>query len=308
MNRRTIVGLGEVLWDMLPGGPSLGGAPANFAYITQLLGDDGIVASRVGRDSLGEQALRRMRDLGVGTDQVQFDSEHPTGTVKVEIDAKGQASFEFPEPVAWDFLEWTARWRQLAEEAHAICFGSLAQRCPESRTTIREFLRTGSKKAVKVFDVNLRQAYYSQEVLSESMKLAHIVKLSDEELPKIMAANGLPHENEASSARTLLTLFDLDLVCITRGARGSLLARRNQIDEHPGFRVKVVDTVGAGDAFTAALLHEYLNGSSPETMNEVANRVGAWVASQPGGMPVPARGLQESLIGIGNGNGNGEVL
>lgn len=294
MRKRKIVGLGEVLWDLLPAGASLGGAPANFAYITGLLGDQGIVASRVGRDSLGQQAFERMQKLGLGTDYVQVDSKHATGTVNVEIDPRGQAKFEIADPVAWDCLEWTPAWRQLAQEADAVCFGSLAQRSPQSRATIRSFLDATSR-AMKVFDVNLRQSYYSQKVLAESMKAADIVKLNDEELPKIMVLNGLPHKDERCSAETLLTEFDLKLVCITRGERGSMLAQNHNVDQHPGFRVTVADTVGSGDAFTAALLHEYLNGSSLERMNETANRVGAWVASQPSGMPAAPAALQDVL-------------
>jgi fructokinase len=294
MNRRVIAGLGEVLWDLLPRGASLGGAPANFAYMTRLLGDQGVVASRVGRDSRGRQALDRMQQLGLGVDYVQVDGEHATGTVNVEIDSKGQARFEIADSVAWDFLDWTPDWQKLAKGADAVCFGSLAQRSVTSRATIRNFLEAASD-AVKVFDVNLRQSYYSAGILSESMKLADIVKVNDEELPKIMTLSGLPHRDEWSSAQSLLRAFDLRLVCITRGARGSLLVQRDLMDEHPGFRVKVVDTVGSGDAFTAALTHEYLKGSSLDSINEIANRVGAWVASQSGGMPVPAVGLAESL-------------
>jgi fructokinase len=298
MKKRKIVGIGELLWDLLPAGPSLGGAPANFAYIATLLGDQGIVASRVGRDSLGRQALDRMETLELNTDHVQVDAEHPTGTVNVAIDANGQATFEIAHPVAWDSLEWTPSWRRLAEEANAVCFGSLAQRSPLSRATIRSFLNAVSRDAITVFDVNLRQPYFSQEILADSMKLADVVKVNDEELPRIMALNGLPHENERSSAETLLAEFELKLVCITRGARGSLLAQKDDFDEHPGFRVTVADTVGSGDAFTAALLHEYLQGSSLQKMNEMANRMGAWVASRPGGMPHPDGELHESLAGM----------
>jgi fructokinase len=294
MNRRVIVGLGELLWDLLPDGASLGGAPANFAYVTRLFGDHGFVASRVGRDSRGQQALDRMRQLGLGVDHVQIDSAHATGTVNVEIDAKGQARFEIADPVAWDFLEWTPDWKNLAKGAEAVCFGSLAQRSATSRATIRNFL-DGASDAVRVFDVNLRQSYYSPEILSESMKRADIVKVNDEELPKIMALSGFSHRDERHSAQYLLAAFDLKLICVTRGARGSIIVAKNGVDEHPGFHVKVADTVGSGDAFTAALTHEYLKGSSLGVMNETANQVGAWVASQSGGMPVPAIGLADSL-------------
>ena len=297
--KKKVVGLGEVLWDLLPERTCLGGAPANFAYITTLMGDHGIVASRVGEDSRGLDALRRMEELGLDIDHVQTDREHPTGTVKVELDSKGIARFEIAHPVAWDSLEWTLDWQRLAERADAVCFGSLAQRSAASQNTIRQFLRATSPGTVKVFDVNLRQSYYSQEVLAESMRLADIVKLNDEELPRIMSLGKFPHRDELSSARLLLSAYGLKLVCVTRGGNGSLLVRGTDASEHPGFRVRVADTVGSGDAFTAGLLHEYLHGASLDLMNEVANLVGAWVASEVGAMPTPKRGaLEYSLAEI----------
>jgi fructokinase len=297
--KKKVVGLGEVLWDILPGHTCLGGAPANFAYITTLMGDQGIVASRVGEDSRGVEALRRMEEFGLNIDLVQTDRNHPTGTVNVEVDGNGQARFEIADPVAWDFLEWTPAWQILAQDADAVCFGSLAQRSNESRATIQNFLRATSPETLRVFDVNLRQHYYSQEVLAESMRLADIVKLNDEELPKVMSLGGLPHKDEKSSAQKLMDAFDLKLVCITRGGRGSLLVRGWDVSEHPGFRVSVADTVGSGDAFTAGLVHEYLHGASLTLMNEVANLVGAWVASEVGAMPTPKRGaLEHSLAEI----------
>jgi fructokinase len=297
--KKKVIGLGEVLWDILPKQTCLGGAPANFAYITTLMGDQGIVASRVGEDSLGIDALRRMEELGVNIDHVQTDREHPTGIVKVELDARGQAQFEIAHPVAWDFLEWTLEWKHLAEKADAVCFGSLAQRSEKSSATIRSFLAAASSSVLKVFDVNLRQAYYSQEILSQSMKLADIVKLNDEELPKIMSLHGLAHTDEKSSAQRLIAAYDLEMVCVTRGGRGSLLVRSQDSSEHPGFRVRVADTVGSGDAFTAGLVHEYLHGAPLNLVNEVANLVGAWVASEVGAMPTPKRGaLEHSLAEI----------
>jgi len=297
--KKKVVGLGEVLWDHLPGRTCLGGAPANFAYITTLMGDQGIVASRVGEDSLGIEALRRMEELGLDIDHVQTDRQLPTGTVKVEVDGKGTARYEIAQPVAWDALHWTADWQHLAERADAVCFGSLAQRSDESGATIRHFLSATSPRTVKIFDVNLRQSYYSQEVLAESMRLADIVKLNDEELPKIMSSNRVQHKDDLSSAQRLIRTYDLELVCITRGGRGSLLVRGGDSSEHPGFRVHVADTVGSGDAFTAGLVHEYLHGASLGLMNEVANLVGAWVASEVGAMPAPKRGaLEHSLAEI----------
>jgi len=297
--KKKVVGLGEVLWDHLPGRTCLGGAPANFAYITTLMGDQGIVASRVGEDSLGLEALRRMEELGLNIDHVQTDRLRPTGSVKVQLDGDGLPRFEIAHPVAWDFMEWTEDWQHLAEKADAVCFGSLAQRSEVSRSIIRHFLQAMSPRTVKIFDANLRQSYYSPEVLTESMRLADIVKLNDEELPKIMSLNKVSHKDELSSAEWLIRTYDLKLVSITRGGRGSLLVRATESSEHPGFPVRVADTVGSGDAFTAGLVHEYLQGASLGLMNEVANLVGAWVASEVGAMPAPKRGaLEHSLAEI----------
>ena len=297
MMEKKIVGLGEVLWDMLPGGAALGGAPANFAYITTLMGHRGIVASRIGQDSRGAEAFGRLRDLGLDVGYLQTDSTQPTGTVQVEVDNHGQPRYDIRYPVAWDFLEWTAAWANLAKEADAICFGSLAQRSAESRATILAFLKAAAGATAKVFDVNLRQTYYSSDVVAESLQLADIVKLNDEELPRIMRLVGLPHTDEESSAQRLLETYDLNLVCVTRGGRGSLLLRGRERSQHPGYLVRVADTVGAGDAFTAGLLHEYLRGAPLEEMNETANALGAWVASEVGAMPNPKGGTLEEALG-----------
>ena len=288
--RYTIVGLGEILWDMLPNGKQLGGAPSNFAYISTLLGNEGIVASRIGNDRLGNEAVQRLAKLGVGTASIQADPAHLTGTVQVEVDQAGQPRFEIAEGVAWDFLEWTPAWQQLAAQSDAICFGSLAQRSPTSCATIRQFLGAAKKDAVRIFDVNLRQAFHSKEVLAESMKLADIVKLNHEELPRIMQMFGLQHRDEIASADSLVELHGLKLICVTRGCRGSLLINHQTLDEHPGYQIQIGDAIGAGDAFTAALVYEYLQGAPLPRMNETANRMGAWVASRVGGMPVPRDG------------------
>lgn len=297
---RIIVGLGELLWDILPSGKQLGGAPANFAYITKLLGDKGIPASRVGRDPLGDEALHRLAHLGLSADYTQRDPMHPTGTVRVEVDSTGQPRFEISESVAWDFLDWTPQWQKLAQQADAVCFGSLAQRSERSRSTIRNFVLASRPNAVRVFDLNLRQNFYTAEILAESLSLATIVKLNHEELPRIMRLFDWEHHSEEDAARRLLSLHDLKLVCVTRGNSGSLLVSASEYSEHPGFRIKVADTVGAGDAFTAALVHGYLRGTSLSEINEAANRVGAWVASQSGATPTPkAGGLQQTLAEIG---------
>jgi fructokinase len=296
--RNIIVGLGELLWDLFPAGAQLGGAPANFAYIASLLGDEGIPASRLGRDSLGEHAILRLEELDLSNEFIQQDADHPTGTVKVEVDRTGQPRFEIAESVAWDFLEWTPQWQKLAQQADAVCFGSLAQRSEQSRATIRRFLLAMRKSAVRVLDVNLRQNFYSMEVLAESMKLATIVKLNHEELPKIMRLLELEARSEEASARQLLS-HEVKLVCVTRGSSGSLLVSDDERSEHPGVKVKVRDTVGAGDAFTAALVHGYLRRTSLAQINETANRVGAWVAGQSGATPsLKPDGLAQTLAEI----------
>jgi len=298
--KHIIVGLGELLWDLFPQGKQLGGAPANFAYITNLLGDHGIPASRVGNDSLGDEAIRKLSELGVNAESVQRDGVYPTGVVNVEFDARGQPQYEIAQPVAWDFLEWTPAWQQLAREADAVCFGSLAQRSAPARATILRFVRATRPEALRIFDVNLRQKFYSREVLTESLQFADIVKLNHEELPTIMRLFDLDNRGEKDSARCLLSLYDLKLVCMTQGANGSLLMSPTECNQHPGFPVANANPVGAGDAFTAALVNGFLRGMTLAQINENANRVGAWVAGEPGAMPTPpARGLMKTLATIG---------
>ena len=285
MKPRTVVGLGELLWDIFPEGKQLGGAPANFAYAANLLGNRGIVASRIGKDTLGNEALEKLSGLGLNASFLQIDSAYPTGTVKVQVGLDGQPAFKIAESVAWDFLQWKTAWRALAEQADAVCFGSLAQRSPRSHKTIRAFLKAVRPGTARIFDVNLRQRFYSADVISESMKLADIVKLNHEELPRVMETLGLDCDDEVSSARRVLRACGAKLVCVTRGASGSLLVSSAGSDEHPGFRGYVADTVGAGDAFAAALVHHFLRGASLAVMNEAANRMGAWVVTQAGATP-----------------------
>ncbi len=297
----TIVGLGEVLWDLLPSGKQLGGAPANFAYMANVLGDRGVVASRVGDDALGHEARRAMEALGLTTDHVQQDSFRPTGTVEVRVDAAGQPEFTIAESVAWDALEWTPPWAELALQASCICFGSLAQRAPASRATIRRFLEAAPAATLRVYDVNLRHTFFTKEVLHESLQLAHVVKLNDQELPRIADLLSVGGSGECDRAQHLRDAYQLRMVCITRGDRGSLLVANGQIATHRGFKVKVADAVGAGDAFTACLAHHFLRGKSLDEINECANRLAAWVATNVGATPsTGGRPLGEILAAIGH--------
>jgi fructokinase len=281
----TVVGLGELLWDMFPHGKQLGGAPANFAYMTALLGDRGIVASRVGQDRLGQEAIWQLKSSGLDTSQIQSDPAHATGTVQVQVDSRGQPEYKITEDVAWDHLTWSPEWEALAKSTDAVCFGSLAQRSEVSRSTIRKFLQSVRADAARIFDVNLRQAFYSGEVLRVALLHANIMKVNHEELPRIIGLFGESFRVERDAACWLAEEFGIKLVCVTRGHQGSLLVCGDKTDEHPGFTIKVADTVGAGDAFTAALVHHWLRKSALEEMNLAANRMGAWVASQEGAMP-----------------------
>lgn len=280
------VGLGELIWDMFPEGRRLGGAPSNFAYVSRLLGDDAAVASRVGHDALGREAVERLRRAGLSTLYLQTDDAHPTGTVGVRIGAGGEPQFNVNENSAWDYLEWTPEWEELAARAAVVCFGTLGQRRPEARTTIERFLRATSTDTLRLFDVNLRHSFFTPDMLARSLRLSTVVKLNAEELSAAGSMLNLSASGELETARALLDLFDLDLVAVTRGAAGSLLVSRDAADEHTGFRAgRVADTIGCGDAFAAALARCLRRGAPLSLCNEVANRVGAWLATQEGATP-----------------------
>jgi fructokinase len=281
-----MVGIGELLWDMLPDGRLLGGAPANFAYVASVLGNRAAAVSRLGDDMLGEEARERCSGLGLEVSHIQTDSAHPTGTVKVLLDELGQPSFEFVEGVAWDFLEWNDDLHKLATKADVVCFGSLAQRRDVSRTTIQRFVRATRESCLRIFDVNLRQSLFTPVILKTGFAMSTVAKLNHDELPVVMQAVGLPTTNEdAADCEMLLDHFGLEIVALTRGAHGSFLVSKKARSEHPGFRVKVVDTIGAGDAFTAAMAHQLRRGASLDMVNELANRVASWVASNAGATP-----------------------
>jgi fructokinase len=293
---KTVVGLGEILWDMLAAGRQLGGAPANFAYCSHLLGDRGVVASRVGSDELGADIRQSLLALGITDQFLQVDPEHPTSTVQVQVNAQGQPKFEIVDSVAWDFLEWTPSWKALAQSADAICFGSLAQRHSQSRETILKFLEATRPDVLRIFDVNLRQSFYSLDTVSESLTKANVVKLNHEEVPVVRELLHIEARDEVSFCHEVIEKFRLKLICITRGPNGSLLCDRHTTQEHPGFTVHVKDTIGAGDAFTAGLVHDLLRGNTLGGMNDSANRMGAWVASNHGAMPrLPEGGLTGAL-------------
>jgi len=280
-----IMGIGEVVWDMLPSGKQLGGAPGNFAYMASMLGDQGVVASRIGNDLLGKDTLDKMKAVGVSTEFLQVDSEHPTGTAVVEVDSAGQPKFTITAPAAWDFMEWTPAWRALAQQADVICFGTLAQRNIQSRETIKKFLSSARTSTLRVFDVNLRQNFFSAELLRDSLHSAQILKLNREELPVVTQLLGVPFATEYSAGKKLLEAYRLQLVCITQGGNGNLLVTPEGGHSHTSSPIKVADTVGAGDAFTACLVHRFLRGDPLYKISGSADLFASWVASQPGATP-----------------------
>lgn len=280
-----MVGLGEVLWDLLPSGKVLGGAPANFAYMANVLGDNGVVASRVGDDQFGHEARAMMKKLGLSTSYLQQDDQRETGVASVAIDSSGEPAFSIKDSVAWDFLELTTDWEELSARADVVCFGSLAQRSSTSARTIECFLEHTRPRALRICDVNLRPPYYNSEVVSTCLRYANIIKLTDQELQRLSSLIGWDISDRETLARRMLEVFDLRLICVTRGAHGSLLIDREGIVEHEGFRVNVVDVVGAGDAFTACMAHGYIRGKSLNEISVSANHFASWVTTQPGATP-----------------------
>lgn len=289
----TIVGLGESLFDVFPDRAILGGAPLNVAYHAHQLcrrtGGQGIVASRVGTDRLGEQLLEELRSRELSTDFVQRDAEHPTGRVDITLQG-GEPTYEFLADVAWDHLEWTPQWQQLATRCDAVVFGTLAQRCPTSRATVQRFVAQATQ-AIRLFDVNLRVTFFDADCLRRGAELATTIKLNADELPRVLDLLRISAAGEQDGPRRLLQEFrgtGLQSVVLTGGERGTTVftidgefrAPVPRFDRHPQG-----DSVGAGDACSAGLLWGWLNGWPLERTVTLANQLGAFVASQPGATP-----------------------
>jgi len=297
----NVIGVGEVLWDLLLTGPQLGGAPANFAYHAHALGAQTQVITRVGKDDYGREIIRRFHEMGLPETGVQVDETAPTGTATVALSGDGLAHFTIQENVAWDQIALTREALATAGEAHAICFGSLAQRCEPSRNTIQQLVAAAPAAALRVFDINLRQQFYSRGLIEESLQRANVLKLNDDELPTLAAMFNLTGSPEDHIER-LAQMFGLRVVALTRGSNGSLLYQ--EIEEPgqlcgggaeprhharwsdcPSRPVKVVDTVGAGDSFTAAMVLGLLRKMDLDEINTIANEVARYVCSQPGATP-----------------------
>ncbi|MGC1871552.1 MAG: PfkB family carbohydrate kinase [Acidobacteriaceae bacterium] len=293
--RLRVAAIGELLWDLLPEGPQLGGAPANFAAIlAQMFACDAnppigevFLVSCVGRDPLGKQAREQLIAHQVHADFIASDPNRPTGTVEVQLDAELGPRYRIWNHVAWDEVPETPQLAALAPTLDAICFGTLAQRSPMTRATIRSLVASTRADCLRVFDVNLRPPDWTEEAIVWSCQHATIFKMNHEEVTHVAKAIGAEEQGSPLQiAHSLLDQFPIRLVAITRGSNGSLLVTHDAVNNHPGVPTRVVDSIGAGDCFTAALTYCSLHARQLPIVAEAANRWGAWAASQRGGMPL----------------------
>jgi fructokinase len=279
-----VAGLGEVLWDLLPGGKQLGGAPANFAFHAQALGVESAIVSAVGTDGLGRELLETLASRGLSDEHIAVEDSLPTGTVDVRLDSQGKPEFLIHEEVAWDKIRLTETLQHLARGLSVVCFGTLAQRSPISRTTIRDMLRSTPPSCIRVFDVNLRQKFYTPAIVQESLGLSSCLKLNEDELPEVARLCSL-RGTEREILRGLLDRFNLEMIALTRGEKGSLLFTKTESTEIEPPGIEVADTVGAGDAFTAALAVGMLRNLPIEVINRRAAALAGYVCTREGAMP-----------------------
>jgi fructokinase len=291
----VIIGLGEVLWDLLPGGRQLGGAPFNFTFHCHQLGHAALMVSRVGRDEPGQAIRAAVRNKGLSDAWIQTDDRHPTGTVQVALNEHGHPTYTITPEVAYDYLLGSPDLEKLLAGPRAVCFGTLVQRHPVSRETIQRLVRIAAR-AIVIFDINLRQSFYSRELIEESLRISSWLKLNDEELVVLRDLLDLAGTTEAETTADLRQRYGLQLIALTRGEHGCLVQTNAELIEVPGVRVQVADTIGAGDAFTAGLLASVLEGRSVGEAAHFANRLAACVAGKQGGTPAVARAEIDGLL------------
>ena len=279
---RPIVGIGEILFDLLPAGAQLGGAPANFAYHVNQLGGHGVAISAIGKDALGEEVKTILAEKGLKAILPEVDC--PTGVVNVTLDEKGVPTYTIIEGVAWDNVPYTPEMKAVAAEAVAVCFGTLAQRNPVTRKTILDFIADMPADSLKVYDINLRQHFFSKEIIETSLKVADILKINDEEILVVATLLGLDGSPE-EACRAILRLYGLRLVILTKGGDGSEVITEDAVLSVACPKVQIADTVGAGDSFTAAFIRAYLRGDTLAECHRLANEVSAYVCSKNGAMP-----------------------
>lgn len=294
--RPVIVGLGEVLWDLFPDSAHFGGAPANFACHAASLGAEACIAGAIGTDDLGDRALTALRDHRVNCDALARDPAHLTGTVTVQPASGTHVRYTFAENTAWDHLTWSPEIESLAARCDVVCFGTLAQRSPVSRDTIHRFLRSTPHCSWRVFDVNLRLLFYTAEIIQSSLRLATAFKLNDDELPIVARLCDLKNTEPRAAIEELAERFSLYLVALTRGANGSLVWSNGNFDESPATPVDVVDSVGAGDAFTATLISGLWRGAPLSAAHRHASAVAAYVCTQKGATPPLPANLRQLPI------------
>lgn len=287
-----VAGIGEVLWDQLPQGDVLGGAPANVAYHAGQLGAGSYIISAVGNDKPGDEIIARLKPKGINL--LIGRTKYPTGTVRVTLDEKGVPDFVITRDVAWDYIELTPESTALAEKLDAVCFGSLAQRNSASRSAITRFLSLVPEKALKIFDINLRQSFYSKQLIIESLQISNILKINDEELLVIAKLFGLKG-NEEYICKKILETYELNLLAYTCGANGSYLYSRDDCSFMKSPAVKVKDTVGAGDSFTAALMISLLKGFTLSGCHSLAVELSAFLCENEGAMPEYPAELRERI-------------
>lgn len=280
--KRVIVGIGEILFDLLPQGPQLGGAPANFAYHVSRLGGDGYAVSAIGRDELGCRVKAILSDKSLNAVIPEIDK--PTGTVEVTLDSKGIPSYNIKQDVAWDNVPYTDEMKALAARSEAVCFGTLAQRSQVTRDTVKSFINDMPADSLKVYDINLRQHYFSKELIDESLKISDILKINDEEIVIVSDLFGLGAD-PVEACRKIMEKYDLKLVILTKGSAGSCVITRAEVLTATVPDVPVADTVGAGDAFTAAFVFAFLRGDSLAECHKLANEVSSFVCTRNGAMP-----------------------
>jgi len=280
-NQKKILCIGEVLWDFLPSGLFLGGAPLNVCFHLHQLGESVNIVSRVGNDRLGKEAIRRIKGKGLPTDFIQIDGEFETGIVGVKIDKNGNPDYEIVSPVAWDKIELTPGVEAVADDSWAVVYGSLALRDKRSRATILSLL---NKEVIKVFDLNFREPFYDKEIVKEALAPADILKLNEDELKQLISWFSLSKEYK-EAVEIIAERFSLSSVVVTKGAGGAMLFYYENWAEHEGFKVDVKDAVGAGDAFLAALIQGISGNKGNSEMLAFANAAGAYVASQSGATP-----------------------
>lgn len=281
--KQVIVGLGEALWDCLPEGKKLGGAPANFAYHTAQFGHEALAVSALGNDALGDETIAEFETKGVHHVMPRVD--YPTGTVQVELDTEGIPTYDIKEGVAWDNIPFTPEIEAIAKTCRCVCFGSLAQRSSVSRQTIQQFLDTTPMDCLKIFDINLRQTFYTKEVICNSLKHANILKINDEELVTIGRMFGYPGLDMENKCWLLLGKYNLDMLVLTCGVNGSYVFAPNLCSFQETPKVEVADTVGAGDSFTAAFASAILAGMPIPEAHKLAVEVSAYVCTQHGATP-----------------------